>query len=156
MAIPLVAGAVAGIGGLISGISGIIAAGGPLMAFFLWIGKKLVLKFSVTTVQIGLTTAFFVSKVLLLVSILNVIRLIYNKLKLTFDSIPTTIASDNISSLSYNLLQSLGVIDALIDAFAVFVSVFVPILLIYLTKIATNALKQIKEDFRDISMMMMV
>lgn len=156
MALPLVAGAVAGISGFISTVSGFFATGGPLLAFFVWIGKKLVAKFSIVTIQFAVTGAFFASKALFLLSVLNVLRLIYNKMKELLDTAPSTMVSDGVLSLSYKVMQSIGFIDALADAFSVFSLIFASLLLIYVTKVATQALKDIKDSFYKSAMLMMV
>ena len=155
MALPLAAGMVAGVTGFISTVSGFFASGGPLLAFFVWIGKKLVAKFAIVSMQFALTTAYFISKSLFLLGVLNVLRLTYNKLRELISSIPASSSSDTSYSLAYNVFQSLGIIDAFIDAFSVFVSLFLPILLIYISKVALQALADIKEDFRKLGMLMM-
>lgn len=145
-----------GIGSFISTVWGFFSTGGPILAFFVWIGKKLVMKYSMVQVQFAITGIFFVSKALFLVGILDVIRRIYNKTKELLDTLPTTLTSSPSLDIPYKFMQSIGIIDAFIDAFSVFVLMFTSILLLFIGKMATKALQQIKEDFRDIAMMMMV
>lgn len=145
-----------GIGSFISRIWGFFSAGGPLLAFFVWIGKKLLIKYSMVQIQFAITGLFFVSKALFLFGVLDLIRRIYNKVKELFDGAPTMLTSTPSLDLSYKFMQSIGLIDAIVDAFSFFVIMFSSLLLLFIGKVATKALQQIKEDFRDIAMMMMV
>lgn len=143
------------VGAFFARIWGFFSGSGPLMAFFVWLGKKLVMKFGMVQVQSTLTALFFASKALFLFSILNFIRLIYNKFKELFDTLPTSIASSPSLDIPYKVIQSIGIIDALLDAFSFFALVFSSLLLIYILKVATKALQQIKDDFHKMSMLMM-
>lgn len=144
------------VGSFFARVWGFFSAGGPLMAFFVWIGKKLVMKFGMVQVQLVLTGLFFASKAFFLLSILDLIRRVYNTFKELFDTLPSTVSSSPSFELPFKIFQSLGIVDALVDAFSFFVLVFSSLLLIYILKVATKALQQIKDDFHKISMLMMV
>lgn len=143
------------VGAFFARIWGFFSAGGPLMALFIWIGKKLVMKFGMVQVQFTITALFFASKAFFFLSCLDLIRRLYNKFKELFDTLPSSISSVPSLDIPFKVLQSTRIIDAFVDAFSFFVLVFSSLLLIYIAKVASKALQQIKDDFHKMSMLMM-
>lgn len=128
--------------------------GGTLSSFFLWMAKKLTSKALIVPLQYVVTTALVVARVGFVTTMLTLLASIYNKINDVLNQIPSMTAQSSNQSLSigYNLLQSIGLIDALNDAFALFSAFFIPLMILFVSKLVLSILKMASDEFFKIGM----
>lgn len=146
MAIPLISG--------ITTIAGWFTSGGAIASFFAWIGVKLTSKALIVGVQIATITALFVARIAFLVALLEMARLTINFFNNFLSQLPTLLQSDLYLSLGYEVLRSIGLIDALVDSFAVFNILMVALLMAFVAKFAFHTAKTTSDEFFKIGMLL--
>ena len=152
MALPIFAAGL--FGTLVSRIVGFFSAVGPLASFFVWIGKKFAVKGVVLPIQLAVLGALVVAKVAFLVALLTLLATIYNLIKSFLDSLPSLLNSDSILVIALQLMQSIGLLDALNDAFSVFSLLFTSLLLLFISKVVLHSLKDASDEFFKIGVLL--
>ena len=154
MALPIFAAGL--FGTMVSRIVGFFSAVGPLASFFVWIGKKFAIKGVVLPIQLAVLGALVVAKVAFLIVILTLLATIYNLITSFLDSIPSLLSSDTILALALQVMQSIGLIDAISDAFSVFTILFTALLVLFISKVVLHSLKDDSDDFFKIGILLQV
>jgi len=139
---------------LVSALLGFFSSAGPLATFFLWIGKKFASKALIMPIQFTVVGALVIAKVAFLVAILTLLATVFNMTNDLFEQLPTLLTQNEIMSLAYNLMRSIGLIDAVKDAFAVFNLTFVAILALFVSKVVVHSLKDASDEFFKIGMLL--
>lgn len=153
MAWPIV-GAVLGVGGLVRTLLGFFSSSGPLAMFFLWIGKKFASKALIMPIQITVIGALVVAKVAFLIAVLTLLATIYNALKDILNNLPTLLTQNELMSSVYLLMRSIGLIDAIQDAFSFFSLTFGALLLLFISKVVLHSLKDASDEFFKIGVLL--
>lgn len=138
---------------LVGILLGFFSFSGPIVQFFLWIGKKLTVTSLILPIQISLIGAIITFRLSLATGLITLIIYAYNKTNDLLAYINTEI-STSIFTIPFQVLQSLGVISALSDFFAVFTFVFIALLTAIIAKIAVVSLSQISDEFYKIGVLL--
>lgn len=134
-------------------ILGFFTTGGGLFQFFSWIGKKIAVTSLILPIQITLIGAIITFRITLTTALITLIIYAYNKTNDLLEYISLEITS-SILTVPYQVLQSLGVISALSDFFAVFTFVFIALLSTIIAKIAVISFSQISDEFYKIGVLL--
>lgn len=135
-------------------IAGWFTTGGAVSAFFAWMGVKFTSKSLILGVQITSVSLLFTSRAAFLWAVLEVAKLTINGISFFLNSLPTMMNSDQILSLAYNVLRAFGIVDAFIDAFSLFNTLFVAILAAWVLRFAFHTAKTSSDEFFKIGMLL--
>lgn len=135
-------------------IGGFFTGGGAIASFFAWMGVKFTSKAVIVGLQIGTIVVLFSARIAFLVSVLEFSRLTYNYINTFLNNLNSIFNSDTLLSLGFNVLQSIGIIDAFVDAFAVFNILFPALLLAWVLKFAYHTSKMTSDEFFKIGMLL--
>jgi len=135
-------------------IAGWFTSGGAISAFFAWLGVKFTSKAFIVGTQIASVTLLFSARAAYLWAVLEVAKLVINGISLFLSSIPEFMASDELLAIGLKVLQSIGIIDALIDAFSLFNTLFVAILSAWVLRFAFHTAKVSSDEFFKIGMLL--
>ncbi|MDY3204475.1 MAG: hypothetical protein RBR70_05330 [Arcobacter sp.] len=138
---------------LIAALLGFFSTTGPIASFFYSIGKKLTLTALIMPIQIALVGALVTAKVSMLVAIVTLIVWIYNQFIVVLNLINTQISS-SILEIPVKVLQSLGLIQAMNETFALFSLVFIPLLLAFISKLAVSSLQSLSDEYYKIGVLL--
>lgn len=138
---------------LVGILLGFFSFSGPIVQFFLWIGKKLTVTSLILPIQITLIGAIITFRISLATGLITLIIYAYNKTNDLLEFVNLEISS-SILTVPYQVLQSLGVISALSDFFSVFTFVFIALLSAIIAKIAVVSLSQISDEFYKIGVLL--
>lgn len=152
MALPIFAAGL--FGTMVSRIVGFFSSAGPLASFFIWIGKKFAIKGVVLPIQLAVLGALVVAKVAFLIAILTLLATIYNLISSFLGMIPSLLSSDSVLVIALQLMQAIGLIDAVLDAFAVFTVLFASLLALFISKIVLHSLKDASDEFFKIGVLL--
>ena len=122
--------------------------------FFLWIGKKFASKALIMPIQITVIGALVVAKVAFLIAVLTLLATIYNALKDILNNLPTLLTQNELMSSVYLLMRSIGLIDAIQDAFSFFSLTFGALLLLFISKVVLHSLKDASDEFFKIGVLL--
>lgn len=139
---------------LVSAMLSFFSSSGPLAMFFLWIGKKFASKALIMPIQIMVIGALVVARVAFLIAVLTLLATVYNAFKDILNNLPTYFQSNELMSYCYLLLRSVGVVDAVLDAFSLFSLTFTAILLLLISKVVLHALKLVSDEFFKIGVLL--
>jgi len=138
---------------LVGGLLGFFSSSGPLIGFFIWIGKKLSLKALFIPVQWASVGALFLAKVASLAVVISLVSFIYNKVHYILDSLSTVFQGNIYLDTSYKILQSIGFIDAVYDSFTSLSFVWFSVLILIVSKHIFNSLKLISDELFKIGLL---
>ena len=150
MALPLIPV----IAGGISTVAGWFATGGAISMWFAWLGAKFTAKTTIVAIQIATILVLFASRVAFLLGVLEVGRLTFNYINDFLGRISDFFSGDAILSLAFDVMRSIGLLDAFIDAFAIFNILFMAILLAWLSKFAFHVAKVTSDEFFKLGMLL--
>lgn len=139
---------------LISSLLGFFSSAGPIAGFFVWIGQKVTVKALVLPIQFAVMGALVVAKLAFIGSLITLILWVYNTLHSALENLPSLMTSSQALQIGYNLLQSVGFIDAFMNAFASFTFVWVSLLALLVAKIALHSLKDASDEFFKIGILL--
>ncbi|KIM03168.1 MAG: hypothetical protein KU29_12570 [Sulfurovum sp. FS06-10] len=146
MALPLITGIIT--------IAGWFMSGGAVASFFAWMGVKLTSKVVIVGIQITTITLLFASRIAFLIAVLEFARLTLNFFHNFLNNLPTLLSSDVYLSLGYEVMRSIGLIDALKDSFAVFNVLIVAMLVAFVAKFAFHTAKITSDEFFKVGMLL--
>ena len=135
-----------GIRGLITLIGGWFGRGGVLAVFFGHLGVKLTAKSVAVAWQIAKILLLLASRVAFGGFVLTISSLIYNYINFITEQIPTLMTENEIMTLAYTFLRSIGLISALNDAFVVFNAFIVAIFVAFFARFIFNSLKLLSDE----------
>lgn len=157
MAIPFVSVAVSalgtGIGSVISLVRGWFGAGGVLAVFFGHLGVKITAKGAAIAWQIASLIALGASRVAFGVAVFEISRLIYNYINFITEQIPTLMTQNEIMTLAYTFMRSVGLISALNDAFVVFNVFIVAIFVAFFARFIYHSVKLTADEYFKLSVL---
>lgn len=139
---------------IISIIAGWFTSGGAIASFFAWFGVKFTSKTFIVGTQVSTIVFLFSARIAFLIAVLNVGKLTINSINLALNSLPTSFNSDEFLSIGYQIMQSIGLISALLDAFDLFNSIFISILLAWALKFAFHTAKMTSDEFFKLGMLL--
>ena len=139
---------------LVGLLLGFFSSSGPIAAFFVWIGQKVVIKGIILPIQFAVMGALVTAKVAFLIALLTLVLWVYNAIHSFFENLPSLITSSPLLDVSYKLLQSIGFMDAFYNAFSSFTFVWVSLLLLIVSKIAVHSLKDASDEFFKIAILL--
>jgi len=139
---------------IISIIAGWFTSGGAIAAFFTQLGVKLTSKSFIVGVQIGTIVTLAFARIAFLIAVVSFAKLTLNALTVALNSVPTLLTSDSIISLSYDVMQSIGLIDAVNDAFSLFNTLLVSLLTAWALKFAYHTSKITSDEFFKLGMLL--
>ncbi|MDD3462457.1 MAG: hypothetical protein PHW07_02310 [Sulfurospirillaceae bacterium] len=153
MALPLIAlgGTVATI---IRTIGGWFAKGGAVSSFFAWLGVKFTTKGLAVAWQIATLIALFASRVAFGIAFVDLCTTLYNYFNSFLSSLNSTLHTGDLLSTAYQVLISIGAIDALKDSFAVFNVCIVAIGVAYLLKYIFKTLEVTSNEYFKLSVLL--
>lgn len=128
-------------------IGGFFTGGGSIASFFAWFGIKFSSKAVVVGIQISTIVLLFASRFAFLIAVLEFARLTYNQIKDLNTKLNTIFDSDAFLSLGFKVLESVGVVDALTDAFSIFNILFTALLTAWALKFAFHTSKITSDEF---------
>lgn len=157
MALPIISVAV---GAITTGVSGLIAlfrgwfgAGGVLAVFFGHLGVKLSAKSVAIAWQVATIMALFSSRVAFGVAVFEVGRLVHNYINFIVDQIPTLMTQNEIMTLAYTFMRSVGLLDAFNDAFVIFNSFIVAVFVAFLARFIYHSIKLTSDEYFKLSVL---
>ncbi len=157
MAIPFVSVAVSalgtGIGSVISLVRGWFGSGGVLAVFFGHLGVKITAKGAAIAWQIASIIALGASRVAFGVAVFEISRLIYNYINFITEQIPTLMTQNEIMTLAYTFMRSVGLISALNDAFVVFNVFIVAIFVAFFARFIYHSVKLTADEYFKLSVL---
>ncbi|WP_321471454.1 hypothetical protein [Halarcobacter sp.] len=130
-------------------------AGGVLLSFFSWIGKKITAKGILLPFQFAVVGLLFVHRMALLTAFITLVVYIYNGIVELLEYINTTIFS-SVFAMPVQILQSIGFFQAVNDVFSTFSFLLVSLLVMYVTKAIVQSIQTMSDEFFKISMMISV
>lgn len=133
---------------------GFFSSAGPIAGFFLWIGKKVSIKALVLPLQFSVMGALVVAKVAFLVASISLVLWIYNKFHELMDLVGTVSTLDNAIGTAYNVLQSIGFIDALFDTFSSLSYIWLSVLILLVSKFVLHSLKLASDEMFKIGLLL--
>lgn len=157
MAIPVISVAVGAIG---SGIRGVIelfrgwfGQGGVLAVFFGHLGVKMTAKGAAIAWQVASLVALGASRVAFGVAVFEIARLIYNYINVITEQIPTFMTQNDIMTLAYTFMRSVGLINALNDAFVIFNAFIVAIFVAFFARFIYHSVKLTADEYFKLSVL---
>lgn len=155
MAFPVIsiAGAVAD---GIAGIWAFFSKTGPIAAFFVWIGQKITTKALVVPIHIALMTVSTAARIVFLGAVVTFGLGVYNKINEFLFDLPSLFTSNEFLIVSYKLLQAIGFIDALVNAFASFSLILTSLFVILFAKLALFLAKATSDEFFKLGLLLSV
>lgn len=135
-------------------IAGWFTVGGGLSTLFAWLGVKFTSKAFIVSAQIASVTLLFSSRVAFLMAVLEIAKLTINSINHFFSILSTSFNADDMMSMAFNVLRSFGIVDAFMDAFALFNTLFVAILSAWVLKFAFHTAKTSSDEFFKIGMLL--
>lgn len=157
MAIPFVGVAVTALGtgvkSLIQLVRGWFGQGGVLATYFGHLGVKISAKSAAIAWQIASLIALGASRVTFGVAVLEIVRLIYNYINVITEQIPTFMTQNDIMTLAYTFMRSVGLINALNDAFVVFNAFFVATFVAFFARFVYHSVKLTADEYFKLSVL---
>ena len=138
----------------LSVIAGWFLGDGAIAAFFAWIGVKFTSKSVIVGIQITSVSLLVASRLAFLWAVLEFAKLTINGITAFFKSIPSFLDSSEIMSISYDILRSIGFIDAFLDAFSIFNTLLIAMLTAWVLKFAFHTAKTTSDEFFKIGMLL--
>lgn len=135
-------------------IGGYFVSGGAISAFFAWVGVKFTSKAVIVGIQISTIVLLFAARIAFLISVLEFARLTYNYINSFLNNLNSFFNSDTLLSLGFKVLQSIGIVDAFMDAFAIFNVLFPALLLAWALRFAYHTSKMTSDEFFKIGMLL--
>ena len=142
-----------GIRGLITLIGGWFGRGGVLAVFFGHLGVKITAKGTAIAWQIASIIALGASRVAFGVAVFEISRLIYNYINFITEQIPTLMTQNEIMTLAYTFMRSVGLISALNDAFVVFNVFIVAIFVAFFARFIYHSVKLTADEYFKLSVL---
>jgi len=137
-------------------IAGWFGLDGAISALFAWIGVKFTTKTLVVGSQISTIIILFAARAAFLIAVLQFAKLTLNSLSLLFNSLPLMLTSDSILSTAYLVMQSIGLIDALMNSFSLFNTLFLSLLTAWVLKFAYHTSKMTSDELFKLGMLLQV
>jgi len=131
---------------------GFFSSTGPIASFFLFIGKKIGIVALVLPLQYAVVGAFVVARFSFITLIVTLIIWIYNRFVILFEYIEVT-ALSTVFETPFLVLQSLGIVQAFIETFALFSYVLVSFLALFVSKLTYESLKLLSDEYYKIGML---
>lgn len=142
-----------GIRGLITLIGGWFGRGGVLAVFFGHLGVKITAKGTAIAWQIASLIALGASRVAFGVAVFEISRLIYNYINIVTQKIPTLMTQNEIMTLAYTFMRSIGLIDAATEAFVVFNAFIVAIFVAFFARFIYHSVKLTADEYFKLSVL---
>lgn len=142
-----------GIRGLITLIGGWFGRGGVLAVFFGHLGVKITAKGTAIAWQIASLIALGASRVAFGVAVFEISRFIYNYINFITEQIPTLMTQNEIMTLAYTFMRSVGLISALNDAFVVFNVFIVAIFVAFFARFIYHSVKLTADEYFKLSVL---
>lgn len=128
-------------------IGGFFSAGGAITSFFAWVAVKFTSKAVIIGIQIATIVLLVVARVAFLIAVLDFSISVFNSINTFSKGMNTLFNSDSIISLGFKVLQGIGLIDAFMDAFAIFNVLVSALLLAWALKFAFHTSKMLSDQF---------
>lgn len=135
-------------------IAGWFTTGGAISTLFTWLGVKFTSKAAIISAQIASVTLLFTSRAAFLWAVLEVAKLTINSINHFFSILSTSFNADDMMGFAFNVFRAFGIIDAFMDAFALFNTLFVSILAAWVLKFAFHTAKTSSDEFFKIGMLL--
>lgn len=135
-------------------IGGFFTGGGAIASFFAWIGVKFTSKAVIVGIQISTIVLLFSARIAFLLSVLEFARLTYNYINTFLENLNSYFSTDGLLSLGFSVLRSIGIVDAFMDAFAIFNILFPALLLAWALKFAFHTSKMTSDEFFKIGVLL--
>ena len=142
-----------GIRGLITLIGGWFGRGGVLAVFFGHLGVKITAKGTAIAWQIASIIALGASRVAFGGAVFEISRLIYNYINIVTQKIPTLMTQNEIMTLAYTFMRSIGLIDAVTEAFVVFNAFIVAIFVAFFARFIYHSVKLTADEYFKLSVL---
>ena len=157
MALPVIAvllnTARTGVMAVIDYLIGWFGKNGILAGFFTQLGVKLTSKSFIIAFQIATSLTLVASHIALGVAIYEVYQFISNALIVFKEQLPTLMTQNDLMSLAYNFMRSVGLIDAFKDSFALFNVLLFSLVVATLAKLAFKAMKLSADEYFKLSVL---
>lgn len=138
---------------LITRLLGFFSSTGPIAQFFYMLGKRLALTALIVPLQITLIGALIVGRIALFTAIITLMILTYNKF-IDIVSKIESLSTTQIFVIPYQILESMGIIQAMIESFAFFSVVFTSLLLAFIAKMAVISLQSLSDEYYKIGVLL--
>jgi len=143
-----------GVGSLVGSLLGFFSSTGPLVGMFLWIGKKISIKALVLPLQFAVMGALVVAKVSFLIAAISLVLWLYNQFHSLITLVENVATLNNAIGTAYNVLQSIGFIDALFDTFTSLSYVWLSVLILIVSKFVLHSLKLASDEMFKIGLLL--
>ena len=139
---------------IIATIGGWFTSNGAVKKIFDWIGDKFSSKTAILGQQWFTLAALVAARIAFLIAVLEFSRLTLGAFQRFLDNLPSLLSSDVYLSLGYEVMRSIGLIDALTDAFAIFNVLIVAMLVAFVAKFAFHTAKITSDEFFKVGMLL--
>jgi len=147
MALPIIGTIASGVAGVITLFRGWFGAGGVFAGLTAWFTVKFTTKALAVSSQILTMTALFLSRVAFVTAIYLLYTNISDILNDFKTQLPQLMTQNELMSLAYNFMRSVGLIDAFIDAFSLFNVLLFSLVSVFIARIAFESLKMTSDEF---------
>ena len=137
-------------------IAGWFTGTGAISSFFAWLGFKFTSKAAIVSLQIATIVALFLARVAFLIAVLDASLTTFNFINSTLAQIPDLASVDPMLSLAFNVMRSIGLVDAMKEAFAIFNLIFVALLVAFVAKFAFHVAKITSDEFFKLGVLLQV
>lgn len=135
-------------------IVGWFGTGGAIASFFAWFATKMTTKAMAVAWQVVTIISLFASRVAFAVAVYSLSTTLINYFNDFLNQLPTLMSSSELLDIGFKLMQSIGLIDALLDAFSVFNVCIVAIGVAYLAKFAFKTLEITSNEYFKLSVLL--
>lgn len=158
MAFPVIAVALnsarVGIGAVIDFFIGWFGRKGILAGFFTQLGAKLTSKAYFIAKQIATGLALVALHLAMMNAVWEVYKFIANSLNIFKSKLPILMTQNDTMTLAYTFMRSIGLIDAFLDAFALFDVLLFSLITALIAKMAFHTLKVTADESFKLSILM--
>ncbi|KIM03140.1 MAG: hypothetical protein KU29_12635 [Sulfurovum sp. FS06-10] len=131
---------------IIATIGGWFTSNGAVKKIFDWIGDKFSSKTAILGQQWFTLAALVAARIAFLIAVLEFSRLTLGAFQRFLDNLPSLLSSDVYLSLGYQVMRSIGLIDAFLEAFSLFNVLFVSLLTAWSLKFAYHTAKMTSDE----------
>ncbi len=141
---------------VISYLLGFFSSAGPIASFFAFIGKKLAIKAIILPIQFVFLGALVVARIAFFTSLLSLIFWVYNRFHDVLILLNSNVVSDTSSFIyiSWQVLQSIGFVDALFNSLQSLSFVWFTILILFVSKLVLSSLKDFSDEYFKIGLLL--
>ena len=143
-----------GLNKLVGFLLAFFSSSGPLITFFLWIGKKISIKALVLPIQFAVMGSLFTAKLAFLVTAVSLVSWLYNRIHDLINLINSIGSLDNAIGTAWSVLQSIGFADAFFNTLSSLSFIWFSVLILIVSKFVLHSLKLASDEMFKIGLLL--